>query len=41
MYGADEGDMFGWYSANVVPTYKDYSDNGQFCKSGIAFPVDN
>lgn len=33
----------GWYSNNSLSnlTYADYEMNGRYCKSGLAFPVDN
>ena len=39
-YSQDHGKFFGWKSKNYLqPTYDDYKFNGQYCKSGIAFPL--
>lgn len=41
MYSKDIGNTFGWSSADhTAPTYDDYKQNGKYCKSGIAFALD-
>lgn len=32
----------GWYSASLINiTYDDYEINGRYCKSGLAFPIND
>lgn len=39
LYSQDHGTRFGWESENYLePTIDDYKYNGQYCKSGLAFP---
>ena len=39
LYSQDHGTRFGWSSNNPSnPTFEDYEFNGQYCKSGLAFP---
>jgi hypothetical protein len=41
LYSQDHGTYFGWYSKDWKnPTYEDFKYNGQYCKSGLAFPYD-
>jgi hypothetical protein len=39
LYSQDHGTRFGWQSTDPAnPTFEDYQYNGQYCKSGIAYP---
>ena len=39
LYSQDHGTRFGWNSTDWKnPTFEDYKFNGQYCKTGIAFP---
>lgn len=39
LYSQDHFTKFGWESADYKnPTYEDFKYNGQYCKSGLAFP---
>jgi hypothetical protein len=45
MYSQGAGTIFGWYaissSGNVttMPTIDDYTINGKYCQSGLAYPM--
>jgi len=42
IYSQDHGTTFGWKSDNTEnPTKEDFEQNGKYCKSGLAYPVDN
>lgn len=38
LYSQDHGTRFGWQSATSNPTFEDFQFNGQYCKSGLAYP---
>jgi hypothetical protein len=39
LYSQDHETDFGWASDDHEnPTYEDYKLNGQYCKTGLAFP---
>ena len=40
LYSQEVGTSMGWYSSSFTNiTYEDYEINGRYCKSGLAFPV--
>ena len=42
LYSADEGTVFGWeqLDPSKPPTLQDYTQNGKFCSSGLAYAID-
>ena len=39
MYSQGVGETFGWEAANDPPNLSDFKKNGQYCETGLAYPM--